>query len=510
MTYTLGIEESLKKIFGGILVGELQSDNPDYNNIIKACAINQARFIGSFPSNIFSDEYAIFYDIIARNGIKVFSKNQLNAVIDNSKDLVLDSPLIDLTRLSRVDNGNQTTDDDIIEAVKRNMDEILVELSNRYVPDNEFNSSCIIFIEYFKNTYMTETAHHMVQIMSKDGYTERKTNKRTVKYQGLEQAQQYYNERMRILKEVSDTDRVRNTVVDMEFYLAEQQKEASLVGEDGKVRDDKALMSVGITKVDMMLGELRRSNMLGILGPPKGGKTRFSAFLADRALSLGLNVCIWPLEGTREEWYSMLIAAYIARKNPGIEIDSRSILSNALADAQQRSLVNAAKFEMVSDPHFGRLSFIESLAYVEDFTQVLEAHYNNDNPFDVVVIDSLVNILSRTGRGKVDRISSAYMEFKGFISHGLRRPVLAIVPAQLKQDTVDFLRKNPNETIDVTAGGESAETIRSPDEIIGLFSTKAERAAGYMKLYSVASRHSGNFDDTQIRASLKCCHFYDE
>ena len=58
--------------------------------------------------------------------------------------------------------------------------------------------------------------------------------------------------------------------------------------------------------------------------------------------------------------------------------------------------------------------------------------------------------------------------------------------------------------------GESAETIRTPDEVIGLFSSKEERAAGYMKIYSVASRHSGTFSDFNIRTSLKCCYFYDE
>ena len=501
MDYTIGISESIKKIFAGVLVGAVEETNPKYLDIIKTGQINLSRFTANFPSNVFQDEYAIFYEILTSQNVKVFSIEQLRSIIDNNRDLILDSPYVDLAKLARIENGNQLTADDKIEAVKMNMVDIMIELSNRYVSPEEFNSSCLIFIDYFKNQYMLSTGHNMVRIMSDDGYEERRPNKRKVTFAGFEDAKRYFNERMRILNELSDSGRVRTTVLNEEWWLEEQRKE--------KTTDDKALMTVGIKKIDEMMGELRRSNMLGILGPPKGGKTRFTNFLVQRALSLGLNVCVWPLEGTKEEWIAMQTAAYIARKH-GAFLDSKAILQRKFETDQERSYVATAKFEMVTDQSYGQLSFIEGAAYSEDFIQVLETHYENDNPFDVVVIDSLVNILSKTGKTKTDRISSAYMELKSFVANTLKRPALAIVPAQLKQDVVDFLRSHPNETIDVTAGGESAETIRSPDEVIGLFSSKEERAAGFMKIYSVASRHSSAFDDFQIRTSLKCCHFYDE
>lgn len=501
MNYTLGIQESLKKIFAGVLVGAVDDNNPKFFDIIKTGKSNYSRFAANFPSNIFQDEYAIFYSIVVGKNVKVFSVEELKAIIDNNRDLVLDSPFVDLNSLTRLQNGNQLTDDDKIEAVKSNMIEIYTTLSNRYVSEEEFNSSCLIFIDWFKNQHMFETAQRMTMIMSDTGYEERKPGKRTVKYIGLSDCRKYYNERVAILNEISEENRVKTTKCDGEWYNRQQQLE--------NAPDDKAIMTVGITKVDQMLGELRRTNMIGILGPPKGGKTRFTNFLVQRALSKGLNVCVWPLEGTSEEWIAMQTASYIARKHK-IFLNSKDILQRKYETEQERTLVRSAKFEMVTDKDYGTLSFIESAAYVEDFIQVLETHYENTNPYDVVVIDSLVNILSKSGKNKVDRISSAYMLLKSFISNGIKRPALAIVPAQLKQEVVDFLRAHPNETIDVTAGGESSETVRSPDEIIGLFSSKEERAAGFMKLYSVASRHSESFDDLQIRASLKCCHFYDE
>lgn len=504
MDYTLGITNTLDKIFGGVLLGELDMNNPKFEEITKTKNINTSRFLANFPSNIFQNEYAIFYSIIKIKKITIFDANDVSTILENNRDLVLDSPYVDLSKMMVTSTGAPVTDDEKIAAIIANMVDKLKELSNRVVSEAEFNSSCVIFIDYFKNQYMLETAQLMSRIMSDEGAEIKKPGKRTIKYIGFDDTKRFYNERTKVLNELSEQNRVRTTIIDSEWYNKEQQMENTV--------DDKALLTIGIKAIDEITGELRRSNMLGILGPPKGGKTRFTNYLVRRALMKGLNVCVWPLEGTKEEWMSMQTASYIAQKNgeKHIFIDSKNILQRKLDSPQEREIVQSAKFEMVSNPSYGQLSFIESAAYIEDFISILESHYDNDNPFDVIVIDSLVNILSKTGRNKVDRISAAYMELKDFISNRMKRPALAIIPAQLKQDVVDYLRSHPNETIDVTAGGESSETVRSPDEVLGLFSTKQERAAGYMKIYSVASRHSAAFDDIQVRASLKCCYFYDE
>ena len=338
--------------------------------------------------------------------------------------------------------------------------------------------------------------------MSDAGFEERQFHKRSRKWQGLNDSIEYYNKRIKVLNELSEENRLRTTKVNADWLEQELMKE--------DIEDDKTLMTVGIAEIDETLGELRRSNMLGILGPPKGGKTRFSNFLVQRALSLGLNVCVWPLEGTSEEWLAMQVASYM-RRTVNISMNSKDILQRKYRnDPVRRKQVTAAKTALATATDMGRLSFIEGVAYVEDFIDVMQSHYDTENPFDVIVIDSLVNIQSRTGRGKVERISEAYMTMKSFIANKLKRPALAIIPAQLKQEAVDFLRKNPGETIDVTAGGESAETIRTPDEVIGLFSDKNERAANILKIYSVASRHSGNFDDFSVRCDMQACHFFSD
>lgn len=502
MVYTPGVLQCLNKIFSAVLVGGLQKNNPIFDSKIKLARICYARFTGIFPSNVFQDEYAIFYDILVNLNAKVFTLEQLNEIVYNNRDLILDSPYYDISKYSYVADDRQATDDEKIEAVKANLEEMLIELSNTLVTEEEFQSSCVIFIDWYKNQYMLETSQAMTRIMTDLGYEERRPGKRRVTYKGWEDAQRYYNERQKIMRELSAENRIQSEVLDINWL--ERQNVSD------NTPDTEALFSIGIPEVDAILGEIRRGNMIGILGPPKGGKTKFANFMVARALSMGFNVAVWPLEGTQAEWESMQFAAYI-KEAQGVTVSSSDILAKKYRnDPKLKSWVSAARVAIATDPKRGRLSFIKGIAYEEDFIDVLDQHYENENPFDVIVIDSLVNVMSKGSKGKVERISEAYMKLKSYITGGMKRGAAAICPAQLKQTVIDYLRAHPNEEMDITAGAESAETIRTPDAVIGLFSTKAERAANMMKISNVASRHTATFDDMYIRCELECVNFYSD
>lgn len=496
-----GIQESLRKIFGAIIVGGIKRDHPLLMKKQQVYQVCMPRFLARFPSNIFENEYAFLYEVINTLKVKVFNHSQLRTIIENNADLILTSPYIDLSQWENTIDNRPATDDEKVEAFRLNLMELYEALSNDIVEVEDFNSACTIYINYYINKLMQMTAQNMSLIMSDLGYLEKRTRGRSVLYKGPQDAQKYYNEKIKIIRELSEEDKLQSTVINADWLEQELKRE--------EVEDTDSILDFGIEEIDEVVGPLRRSNMIGILGPTKGGKTRLSVYLANRALSKGLNVVVWPLEGTEGEWISMLTAAFI-RTEFGPRIDSKNILQRKYDNQDIKQLVIAAKTRMATDSTRGRLSFIKGSAYVEDFIDVLQAHYDNENPFDILIIDPLINILSRTKKGKVERISEAYMLLKDFIANKLMRKALAVLPAQLKQEVVDFLRKNPGETIDVTAGGESAETIRSPDAVIGLFSSKDERNAGQMKIYSVASRHSASFDDFYARCELECCHFYSD
>lgn len=514
ITIPLGIEQSLNTIFSAVLLGGIDKSKSENTTLLEkkqsVAKICYSRFTANFPFNIFYNSYAIFYEILVTLQVKVFTADQLRSIIDTNRDLILDSPYIDKNRYAKTENGNLASDDDIVNAVTSTIIDTLNELSAEVVTEDEFKSACITYITWYKNAFAEFTALNMTAIMSDVGFECKKPGKRVRKYHGLQDMVEYYNDNMRIIKSLSEDSRINSFVLDEKWFDAEMQSENKI--------DQNSLFSIGIKEMDETIGELRRGNMLGVMGPPKGGKTRFTNYLVQRALSLGYNVCVWPLEGTSAEWEAMQTACFIAqtsyneakagKKDSILRLSSKDILQKKYNNSvEMRKQIAAAKKVMATSEKYGRLSFIEGTAYVEDFLDVLQSHYENENPFDVLVIDQLVNVMSKKGKGKVERISEAYMETKNFIANTLKRPALGIMPAQLKQDVVDFLRRNPDETIDVTSGGESAETVRTPDEVVGLFSSKEERDNNIMKIYSVASRHNGSFQDFQAKCYLECCFF---
>lgn len=513
---TYGIEKSLRDIFGALMIGGIDRNNATNDTLLKnkqSIANNcRPRFIAEFPYNIFNNNYAIFYEIIVNLQVKEFTAEQLEALIENNRDLVLNSPYINKKMYSMTESGNIASDDDILSAIISSLKDDLIDLSNSYVTVESFESACNIYIPWYKDALAECTALDMSAIMSDTGFDHKEPGKRVRHYQGLEDMQEYYNKNMQIIKSLSESSRLHSYVLDSKWLNNSLQED--------KIADKKAMFNIGIKEMDATIGELRRGWMVGIMGPPKGGKTRFTNYLVQRALSKGFNVCVWPLEGSAEEWQAMQIACFIAQssyeslKNTGksggmIRLSSKDILQHKYGNSVEiKKQVAAAKAVMATSERYGRLSFIEGTAYVEDFLDVLESHWENENQFDVLVIDQLVNIMSKKGKGKVERISEAYMETKNFLENRLKRPALGLMPAQLKQDVVDYLRRNGDDAdMDVTSGGESSETIRTPDETIGLFSNKIERENNMMKVYSVASRHNGSFENFQMRCYLECCYF---
>lgn len=496
--YKDGIRNSLDKIFAAVLIGGMAPSHPrfiDKCNIYKVC---MPRFNATFQSDIFIQEYALFYEVIVALKIKNFDEAQLTTILDNNSDLVMNSPYIDLDQWKTAVDNRVLTDDEVMAVVSDTIIECYRRLSNTVVSEDEFTSASEIYISFFRNNLMFTTTQHMTQIMSDIGFEDKIPGKRSRMLKGYEAATMYYNEKMKMARELDSVYSIRSTVIDQDWYIKDAQQE-----ED---EDHSAIMDTGLTEIDSVIGGFHRGHMIGILGPAKGGKTKFANYLTSRALEMGLNVAVWPLEGSKEEWTSMQIASIIMKQS-GTPLSSKDIEERKYANEAVKQMVKSAKLKLSSEPKMGRLSFISGTAYIENFIDVLKSHYDTENPFDIIVIDSLVNIMSKTGRGKVERISDGYMMLKDFIANKMSVPALALLPAQIKQAIVDYLRSHPDETIDITAGAESAETIRSPDEVIGLFSTKDERALNMMKLYHVASRHSATFPDFKCESYLGCAFF---
>lgn len=493
------MQETLDKIFSAILIGGAEQQIQVQKEKVYVECMN--KFINQFKYNIFNNEYALLYDIIRKLNVKVFTTKQLELIIDNNTDLITQSSLIDLSNWDKIGMGDKLNLEEKVLLFKQLVITKYKELCQKIVTIDEFDSSLNLYVDYYIETQSLQTAQNMT-LINKDGIKLKTLDGKVKTYRGTEGRDNYYAEQKKIIDSLKGTHGIQSTVVNEKWLKEELEKE-----EEG---ESEGLLETGLPPIDDVTGPLRRSNVLGILGPPKGGKTKYANYLTARALEKGLNVAVWVLEGTSDEWLAMQIAAYV-RMHKGDSLNSNDILNKKYSDivAKQQSI--SAKVALATGKNRGKLSFIEGTAYVENFADVIKTHYRCENQFDVLVIDSLVNIQSLTGRNKVDRISEAFMTTKDLVAHQLPLPAVGILTAQLKQSTIDWLRSHPDETMDITAGGESAETIRTPDIIHGLFSSKDERKENKTHIYCVGSRHSEAFDDFVSKCELNCAYFeYDE
>lgn len=489
----------MKTIFSAIVIGDIDMTHPELNNKRDTFKHCHALFKGYFQHNIFEDEYSVIYAFMQEYKIPVFTSEQIGVLMDQNVDVILNSEGIDFDAILSTIPGlkERAAEIDKFEIFRSKVIDLVKELSNEVVTIEEFRSAC----EMYKSMYIHDLTEKMINTMyliNSEGRKVKGFDGRIKNYpRGLVGVKQYYNDIMEIIDKLQDSTATEHGKVDEEWLSQELEQE-----EKG---DELKLIGFGLPEVESSWGIFRRTQMLNILGPPKGAKTRTCVFEVDNFLEAGYNVTIWPLEGHRSEWEAMIVSSII-RRATGIAVNSDKVIDKSYSE-EERQLVISAKTDLAIGATRGRLSFISGGANVEDFIDVIKKHYEDVNAFDVIVIDGIVLMGSLKNKGKVERISDGFNKFQNFLKHGLPVPAFGIVSTQLKQDVVDFLRKNPDETIDVTAGGESAETIRTPDYVLGVFSSKAERDAGLMNMYSVAARHTDAFNDFTARCELGCCWY---
>ena len=146
-----GISESLDNIFAAVIVGGIDTNNMGLIQMKKTVyqySVN--KFLATYSDNIFEGCYSFLYTVLSTLKVKLFTKNQLESLVDQNADNILKSPTIDLSEYSVTTTGGAVGDEEKIEAFKIDLFEKFAELSNRYVSEEEFNSSIKLYNLYYK------------------------------------------------------------------------------------------------------------------------------------------------------------------------------------------------------------------------------------------------------------------------------------------------------------------------------------------------------------------------
>jgi archaellum biogenesis ATPase FlaH len=483
----------LDALFAGIIRCEVLSDA----KLEKEHIDNASKFAAQFADNIFQDEYSILYELAVTRQLTTGRWELMEAVIEENKKLIRNSPQVNLkyaaSRMS-YKNPNESDEYDAFISITKSAYE---RICNMPFPGAEgFRTACLAFIDTFKKKYTRAMLNTTAGILNSDfPYIDKRGGKYR-EWQGFENSVEFYISEKAKIEALCSTQRTRQSVIDEEWF--DEQTNPALIEERKKRME--LLFKLGIPEIDNHWSGVRRTRLINILGAPKGGKTTLAAFMVYRALMAGRRVAIWAMECTRETWINKLISLFCYYD--GFSIDTK-ILDEEQLDylpAEELLEINKARVKLMQSK---RLSFIEEAGFVENFISVIDAHYRAINQFDLLVVDSPVNLQSNTGRRKVEYLSSAFMQLKDYGAHKLAPAPCIITTAQIKQEAIKEARNSVEITFDETSGGETAETIRTPNEVIAIFGTPNQKEVNRSSLHHVATRHATQFKSFELQAIFK-------
>lgn len=326
------------------------------------------------------------------------------------------------------------------------------------------------------------------------------------KFQGYDDSVSY------VKKKVADIEALMNKTTGAGFI------DSRTAGVEDEAADTKPV-KIGdfdlVEELNENLGGVFTSLFYNILAPTKGGKSKFTTRMIHTiVVNYGQNVTVWAHEGGYKAWWAQLRAIhyeymYIRQASSNervVPLSQKDILYGNFPNEETRTLEEASKLDLFTNPNYGVINMIDRPFLAETFIDEIETSVQL-NGSRAVLIDYLQLIGSTDrGRSKPQVIGKAYQDA---LSYAKKRNVAMISPSQFTQDFMNEMAKSKDgQTHEVrTAGGESAEIIRTPDINIALYASTEDLIRKEMTIMSVPSRLCEPFPDVHIYADLCSCVF---
>lgn len=484
-----------KTIFGGLIYREISVDDKQLLENIKLCH-NYLKT--KVRENIFKNEYSVFYSLIsARKEIYVISEDSLLSTLERNKGKFEESKLINMEDYRQL-IGGESEGMTPVEAFISSCLEVYNEIADEIVSFETFKDAVKGYIDGFKAEYTLKEIDTATTIML-DGVQQ---GKKTL--QGYDDTKQYLSKAFTKLDNLiisSETEHRGVFKLDLDYYKESTESDKNTLR---KVTD------FGIGPLDKAYGAIYSGEMVSLLAPAKSCKTRFSAYLAHRAVVVNKQrVAIWVLEGNHLTWTPLLRARhfdyyYNSEDNVYVELDSETIKKQLYPSEEYRQAEFASYYDLITNPDYGSIQFIDKPCHVDTFLDELERAYETD-PFDLLVVDYL-GLIDYTKITKTQALELGYVRL---LRLQKKLGFATILPAQFKADIVDALHQGKD--IDLrTSGGGTYETIKTPDKNIGLYATQEELQLGRVQVLPIPSRVGKYFSPFYMVGNIGVCSFFGE
>lgn len=278
----------------------------------------------------------------------------------------------------------------------------------------------------------------------------------------------------------------------------------------------KIITPYGIKGIDKAFGGIYEGEMISLLAPAKGGKSRFATYVLHTAVINGVNIIMWSIENGYKGWEALIRARhfeYFYNNNAADGTQRRwvddDMIRKGKMEPEVKEMELASWTDLKSNHKYGKISSIDEEFNIDTFIEVLE------NAIDAtgakfICLDYL-QLVQGTGRAsKQEKVAEAYQKCLQLIK---MKRIAGIFPGQLKQTALSTLNKTDDADLASTelrdAAGESYEVIKTPDVNLALHATPDELTQGRIKLLSLPSRNHAPFSPIILNCALGSCTFSD-
>lgn len=443
---------------------------------------------------VFKNEYYVFFILTKDFPRVVPHEDFIRLFLQTNRAVFQKSKHIDLT------NFRVSENDPYVEFVNSCI-ELFKECQKREVSDIDFYRS----LEMYKMEYINRTS---IEILEESAMilSEGVGQGRYVK-SGYEDMRSNLKQKFLNLDNMMNKSDRKGIIT---YGLTDEEEEEN----SGKL---ERVTTFGIEHLDKAIGGIYEGDMVSLLAPAKGCKSRFATYVLHNAIvNHGASVVMWSIENGYKGWEALIRARhfnwfYNSRVTDASQkrfIDSDMIRKGELPpDLAEMEL--ASWTDLKCNTNYGRFATIDEDFNLDNFLEITENAVNEIGA-KFICLDYLQLIQAGSNRNmkKNEAIAQAYMQTLQFLK---RKKIAGIFPAQIKQDVIDeILRTDEEDLINLElrdSAAESYEVIKTPDVNIMLFGTQESIRNGDMKLLSVASRNSAPFKPIQLFADAGSCTF---
>ena len=489
-TNLLTTEERVKESADKIMASIIKTDEVSKQN--------RSILFGRLDETVFRDENYILYLVFYKQKDTNTTPNAQFIklyLIRNLKTLSKSSQYINLDDYSDLD-ADSTPESNYIAGVLKHYDDLM----KRDVLDVE---SFKVELEIYKqeySAYVMSDAFSMAKQMLFE-----KINIGRKEYQGYDDAVAFVKHKSAEIDDVMDKTAGAGFIDSSKMALKEEDKEKPvLIGDFG-----------AIDELNVALGGIYTGNFYNIMAPTKGGKSKFTTSLVYTMITkFGVNVSVWAHEGGYQAWWAQLRAIhfhrmYILGKTSGERVaplSQKDILFGNYPNENIKEMETNSAIDLFNNEAYGKINMIDRPFKVETWLDEVETSVQINNS-QCVLVDYLQLIdWDNKGISKPQAIGKAY---QAGLAYCKKRNVALISPSQFTQDFMNEMSKSKQgQSHEVrTAGGESAEIVRTPDYNIALYASAEDLIRKEMTLMCVPSRLAEPFPDIPIYADLGTCYF---